>query len=56
MELLWLAVSTIAIGVFGCVAWFWKKDGIKKRKNVNKGKITQLKTSNVGFGFNTKAV
>ncbi|WP_410216816.1 carbohydrate ABC transporter permease [Paracoccus sp. (in: a-proteobacteria)] len=23
MELLWLAVSTIAIGVFGCVAWFW---------------------------------
>lgn len=23
MELLWLAVSTIFIGVFGCVAWFW---------------------------------
>ncbi|MFV0383454.1 carbohydrate ABC transporter permease [Paracoccus sp. (in: a-proteobacteria)] len=23
MELLWLAVSTIAVGVFGCVAWFW---------------------------------
>lgn len=23
MELFWLAVSTIAIGVFGCVAWFW---------------------------------
>lgn len=23
MELMWLAVSTIAIGVFGCVAWFW---------------------------------
>ncbi|MDP5308745.1 carbohydrate ABC transporter permease [Paracoccus spongiarum] len=23
MELLWLAISTIAIGVFGCVAWFW---------------------------------
>lgn len=23
MELFWLAISTIAIGVFGCVAWFW---------------------------------
>ena len=23
MELLWLALSTIVIGVFGCVAWFW---------------------------------
>ena len=23
MDLLWLAVSTIVIGVFGCVAWFW---------------------------------
>ena len=23
MDLLWLAASTIVIGVFGCVAWFW---------------------------------
>lgn len=23
MELFWLAISTIAIGVFGCIAWFW---------------------------------
>ena len=23
MELFWLAISTIVIGVFGCVAWFW---------------------------------
>ncbi|SNT68474.1 carbohydrate ABC transporter permease [Paracoccus seriniphilus] len=23
MELMWLAISTIAIGLFGCVAWFW---------------------------------
>ncbi|RJL05744.1 sugar ABC transporter permease [Paracoccus aestuarii] len=31
MELLWLAVSTIAIGVFGCVAWFWGSNWILDR-------------------------
>ncbi|MFC3628823.1 carbohydrate ABC transporter permease [Paracoccus angustae] len=31
MELFWLAVSTIAIGVFGCVAWFWGSNWILDR-------------------------
>lgn len=31
MELLWLAVSTIAIGVFGCVAWFWGSNWLLDR-------------------------
>lgn len=31
MELFWLAVSTIAIGVFGCVAWFWGSNLILDR-------------------------
>ncbi len=31
MELLWLAVSTIVIGVFGCVAWFWGSNWLLDR-------------------------
>ncbi|MTE00328.1 ABC transporter permease subunit [Paracoccus sp. YIM 132242] len=31
MELFWLAISTIAIGVFGCVAWFWGSNWILDR-------------------------
>ena len=31
MELFWLAVSTIAIGVFGCVAWFWGSNWVLDR-------------------------
>ena len=31
MELMWLAVSTIAIGVFGCVAWFWGSNWLLDR-------------------------
>ena len=31
MELFWLAVSTIAIGVFGCVAWFWGSNWLLDR-------------------------
>ena len=31
MELLWLAVSTIAIGVSGCVAWFWGSNWLLDR-------------------------
>jgi len=41
MELLWLAVSTIAIGVFGCVAWFrgsnWLLDRIYPPRGANAG-------------------
>ncbi|MBU2956161.1 sugar ABC transporter permease [Paracoccus sp. 1_MG-2023] len=31
MELFWLAISTIAIGVFGCVAWFWGSNWVLDR-------------------------
>ncbi|WP_295045093.1 carbohydrate ABC transporter permease [uncultured Paracoccus sp.] len=31
MELFWLAISTIVIGVFGCVAWFWGSNWILDR-------------------------
>ncbi|MCZ0962031.1 carbohydrate ABC transporter permease [Paracoccus benzoatiresistens] len=31
MELFWLAVGTIAVGVFGCVAWFWGSNWILDR-------------------------
>ncbi|TGN62443.1 sugar ABC transporter permease [Paracoccus liaowanqingii] len=31
MELLWLAASTIVIGVFGCVAWFWGSNWLLDR-------------------------
>ena len=31
MELFWLAFSTILIGVFGCVAWFWGSNLILDR-------------------------
>ena len=31
MELFWLAISTILIGVFGCVAWFWGSNLILDR-------------------------
>ncbi|CAM3281309.1 carbohydrate ABC transporter permease [Paracoccus nototheniae] len=31
MELLWLAVSTIVIGVFSCVAWFWGSNWLLDR-------------------------
>ena len=31
MELFWLAFSTILIGVFGCVAWFWGSNWILDR-------------------------
>ena len=31
MELFWLAISTILIGVFGCVAWFWGSNWILDR-------------------------
>lgn len=31
MELFWLAIGTIAIGVFGCVAWFWGSNLILDR-------------------------
>ena len=31
MELFWLAISTILIGVFGCVAWFWGSNMILDR-------------------------
>ena len=37
MELLWLAVSTIAIGVFGCVAWFWGSNWLLDRIYPAKG-------------------
>lgn len=31
MELFWLAIGTILIGVFGCVAWFWGSNWILDR-------------------------
>ena len=31
MELFWLATSTIFIGVFGCVAWFWGSNWLLDR-------------------------
>lgn len=31
MELFWLAISTIVIGVFGCVAWFWGSNWVLDR-------------------------
>ncbi|WP_405402420.1 carbohydrate ABC transporter permease [Paracoccus sp. Ld10] len=31
MELMWLAASTIAIGVFACVAWFWGSNWLLDR-------------------------
>ena len=31
MELFWLAIGTIVVGVFGCVAWFWGSNWILDR-------------------------
>ncbi|MFC3167285.1 carbohydrate ABC transporter permease [Paracoccus fontiphilus] len=31
MELFWLAIGTIAVGVFGCVAWFWGSNWVLDR-------------------------
>ena len=39
MELFWLAISTILIGVFGCVAWFWGSNLILDRIYPPRGSI-----------------
>ena len=31
MDLFWLAIGTIAVGVFGCVAWFWGSNWVLDR-------------------------
>ena len=31
MELFWLAIGTIIVGVFGCVAWFWGSNWVLDR-------------------------
>ena len=31
MELFWLAIGTIVVGVFGCVAWFWGSNWVLDR-------------------------